>query len=224
MKHWLSAESAGLLGARRKWEHGDTVFHAHDPSQRVYILLEGVVEISHQLDTGQSLLMKLLVAPTFFGVIEVLGKESSCLETVRVLSGAETCSLDHGKFRSLISNDAGLCLEVLTDLGLTFCQSAKSESARLFPTENLLANMLLAYGELFGRKGREGIQIHLIRTQHDLAMSVGASERQVQRILRIWKDQGILSKSQSHFVIHDAQRLTEIAGQLAGTLIHRYPA
>jgi len=204
----------------RHWDHHTTIFEEGDVAANVFVLLEGVVEILRRLDNGRSLVVKLLVGPTLFGAIEPLGDEPAYLESVRALGTAKAVALDRVTFSRLVEADAALANETLRDTARAFCAAAKAEHGRLFELETLLARMLLAYAELFGTPNERGTLVSLKRTQVELADAVGASERQVQRLLKTWQDSGVLTREDGRLLLLDEEVLRSYAGPLGDSLVH----
>ena len=194
MHHWLQHVQSGQLGNANSWRHGEYIFHCEDPAESAYVLTNGVVEIVHDTPDGHSLVVKLLVAPTFFGHVEAMACRAYYLESVRALGRASAHVIKAEHFATLVRENAALSCEVLTDTCLTFAQSARAEPGRIAGIDAQLATMLLDYVELFGEPASDGTRIALQCTQGQLAMAIGASERQVQRLFREWKAAGVVTK------------------------------
>ena len=86
----------------------------------------------------------------------------------------------------------------------------------------VLAALLLAYADVFGESDGDATLIRLKRSQAELAEAVGASERQVNRILLQWKNEGLVSKAKGLHSLLRPDIVAEIAGPLAGALVHRW--
>ena len=108
------------------------------------------------------------------------------------------------------------------DIGIAFTGSARFEPSRLFSTDVLLATLLLSYADVFGSKTDNGARINLKRSQAKLAEAIGASERSVNRLLIQWKEQGLVTKASGHYEILKPAEMEALAGELAGTMVHRW--
>ncbi len=220
MEAWQKLAAAGGAGRIERAAPGRMIFGSGDAATEAFVLLEGCVEVVHLLDDGRSLVVKLLVAPTLFGAIEVLAGEPLYLESVRPLVGSRLCRLPAATVRSLHEQYPALARETLIDTATAFCAAARAEPGTVATIDALLARLFLAYVDLFGARVPAGVRIGLRRTQHDFAGSVGASERQVQRLLVDWKRRGLIGKSNGYYVVRKEAALGDIAGPLAGSLIH----
>lgn len=220
MKAWIRAADAGVLGPERCQGDRAVLFERSDPTVGTYVLREGFVELSQRSAEGASVVVKILVGPTLFGQIEVLGREAEYLENARVVGSATYHVLDNQEFESLVSTQAELAFECLVDLSRAFCVTARYEPARLFATETLLANLLVSYGMIMGQEVADGLRIELRRSQADLADAIGAGERSVNRILADWKSAGYVAKRGGRYLLRDVEFLRERAGELLGSLVH----
>jgi hypothetical protein len=71
-----------------------------------------------------------------------------------------------------------------------------------------------------GEQIPQGILIRVKRTQGELAAAVGASERQIQRIMREWREAGWLAKREGRWVLTALESLRQLSGTLENGLLH----
>lgn len=220
MRRWRTLVDDGL-GARRGFADRDVLLHKGDVVEGAAVLVDGAVEILQPGPEGTSVLVKILVAPTLFGVIEVIAGEPSWLETVRGLGDGVIVPVSRARFLHTVEHDAAASFECLRDLGTAFAVAAKHEPSRLHAVDALLANVLLAYVDACGEPWDGGLRLKVKRTQADLAAAIGASERSVNKRLSDWKDRGAVDKNDARYIVHDRAFLEDTAGELRGSLIHR---
>ena len=201
MKNWLRHIEQFHRHPITTWSDGDVVFEEGDAANKAFVLLDGVVEIRHKLENGRSTVVKLLSGPCFFGVIEFFASENVYLETAQVLGSARTVAFEGKGFLDLVAEEPRLAFEALIDTSRAFCAAAKGETGGLLALDSMLARLLLAYCELFGEPCTEGIKINLKCTQESLAQSVGASERQVQRLFRAWQASEVVNKIGGKYIV-----------------------
>jgi CRP-like cAMP-binding protein len=222
MREWMARGRSGDLGVSQRLADRHVVFERGDEARTAYLLLEGAVEIVQRSAEGNALVVKILVAPTLFGAIELVGHETEYLEAAQVLGGATVVPMGRAPFRHVLQSDAALAFECLSDVARAFCVTARFEGAVLEPTEVLLANLLLAYADVFGVPDDDGgVRIELKRTQADFAQGIGAGERSVNRVLSRFIDEGWLAKRRARYVLINPEPLRELAGDRLGSLVHR---
>ncbi|QQQ77029.1 Crp/Fnr family transcriptional regulator [Saccharothrix sp. 6-C] len=89
--------------------------------------------------------------------------------------------------------------------------TTKQSQASWFGIEQRLAKGLVELTAKLGIASADGIVIRGV-SQHELAGLIGAKKRDsVSPVIRVFRDQGLLSTSRQLFVIHDLGRIKEIA-------------
>ncbi len=89
--------------------------------------------------------------------------------------------------------------------------TTKQSEASWFGTEQRLAKGLLELSEKLGSAEADGIVIRGV-SQHELAGLVGAKKRDsISPVIRVFRDQRLLSTGRQLFVIHDLDRVRKIA-------------
>jgi CRP-like cAMP-binding protein len=220
MQRWLALQICEGLGSSRDHTDRDLLFQKGEPATHGWFLKQGVVEILQPAANGTSMIVKLLRAPTLFGVIEHLGDEPRYLESVRSLGPAHTISIEREKLLGLLRENPAAALECLHDLGAAFCAAARFEASHVSDTEALLANAFLAYIDVVGEPWDGGTRMQVKRTQVDFAHAIGAAERSVNRVLKEWQARNIVDKTGARYIVHDRGYLERLAGELRGSLVH----
>jgi CRP-like cAMP-binding protein len=73
-----------------------------------------------------------------------------------------------------------------------------------------VARQILAFAERYGHETPEGVQIHIVLTQGDLADLVGASRKRVNQTMVFFKERGLVSTdTNGRFVVHDKDGLAK---------------
>jgi hypothetical protein len=99
--------------------------------------------------------------------------------------------------------------------------AARFEAGRLFEADVLLANLLIAYGDVFGVRSDQGLELRIKRSQTELAQAIGASERQVNRLISDWRQCKKLDKRAAKYILRDERYFADQAAPLRSSLIHR---
>lgn len=222
MRAWQRLFAEGALGPRVTFEDRDEVFAKGAAADAAWFLAEGAVEILQPGQDGGSVVVKLLVAPTLFGLIEALGDERETLESVRALGDITCARMERRRLHEIVAREGEATVECLRDVCRAFCVAARFEPSRLSSVDALLANALLAYVDACGEPWDGGVRLRVKRTQADLAQAIGASERSVNKLLSSWKSEGVIDKNDARYIVHQRAVLEELAGELAGSLVHRW--
>jgi CRP/FNR family cyclic AMP-dependent transcriptional regulator len=222
MKTWQQLAEEGALGARTPSPDRELLLMHGEPARRCHFLYSGAAEIFHTTAEGRSAVVKLVTAPTLLGLPEIMAGESEYLAGIRMAGEAVTFAMEREPFFTIMESNRAASLEATRDISLAFTGAARQEPARLFDTEVVLAALLLAYADVFGEANGDRVLLTLKRSQAELAEAVGASERQVQRVLQQWKAESLVAKEGGRRVILRPDIVREIAGPLADGMVHRW--
>jgi len=222
MKTWWQLADQGALGVRIPLDDKELLLMHGEPARRCHFLYSGAAEIFHVTAEGRSVVVKLVTAPTILGLPEIMAGESEYLAGIRIAGEAVTFAMKREPFLAVMESNREASLEAIRDISLAFTGAARQEPARLFDIEVVLAALLLAYADVFGEPHGDRVLIRLRRSQAELAEAVGASERQVQRVLQQWKGESLVAKESGTRVILRPDIVREIAGPLADGMVHRW--
>jgi CRP/FNR family transcriptional regulator len=189
---------------------GASLLTAEGAAERVFILTRGVVRVFHSLSGGCQFTVKLLRAPSAFGVLEVL-QGLPWAASVEALTPLEGSCVPASTFRAELAGDAGLTRGVLDDVASQFEGTIRASRALGFEgCEHRLFRVLLEYAEHFGRSCPEGLVIRYPLSRHRLALEIGAARRSVDRALAGLAADKLLSLSPKGWqVLHDPERLRD---------------
>jgi NADH:ubiquinone reductase (H+-translocating) len=88
---------------REHFEAGAVVFHQGDLGDRMYVVIDGEVEVVRQLPEGQEVVLTTLKEGQWFGEMALFNDEPRGA-TVRTVTNVNTLSLDRSAFQVLVSS------------------------------------------------------------------------------------------------------------------------
>jgi CRP/FNR family transcriptional regulator len=189
---------------------GASLLTAEGAAERVFLVTRGVVRVFHARSEDCQFTVKLLRAPSAFGVLEVV-HGLSWAASVEALTPLEGSCVPAAAFRAELAGDHGLALGVLKEVASQFEGTIRASRALGFEDcEHRLFRVLLEYAEHFGRPCAEGLVIRYPLSRHRLALEIGAARRSVDRALAALAADKLLSLSPKGWqVLHDPERLRE---------------
>jgi CRP-like cAMP-binding protein len=189
---------------------GASLLTAEGDAERVFLVTQGVVRVFHARSDDCQFTVKLLRAPSVFGVLEVL-HGLPWAASVEALTPLEGCCVPAATFREELAGDHGLTLGVLAEVASQFEGTIRASRALGFEDcEHRLYRVLLEYAEHFGRPCAEGVVIRYPLSRHRLALEIGAARRSVDRALAALAGDKLLSLSPKGWqVLHDPERLRQ---------------
>jgi CRP/FNR family cyclic AMP-dependent transcriptional regulator len=199
----------------RRFRRGETIFHAGDPGDALFIVATGAVKITIPPDDGSEPAILTTIGPGgFFGELSLLdGAPRSA--TAVALDATEAHVLKRDAFEELIDSQAPLRRTLLVTLaGEIRRLTAQVEDLHFLDLPGRLARHLLR--TLAIGVGRDPAEADSIvgeqrlpwpYTQAELAGMIGGSRQSVNRLLADLVNEGLVRFDGDELVIPDAGRL-----------------
>jgi len=208
---------------RRRFLAGHQMIHEGQANASAYILAEGWACSYKMLPNGERQIVDFQVPGDFLGLRSILFRTSDhSIEAITRIEASEVLATDildaFARAPRLatavlwaVSRDEAMVVEHLVDIG--------RRSA-----EERMAHFLLEFWsrvKLVGMGDATGYDCPL--TQYHLADALGLSAVHVNRVLRILRDDGLVTFQKGRVTFYDIDRLRGLAGFEAGYLDHDGP-
>ncbi len=210
----LSAATVEALQQRmtkRQLAKGELLFNLGDPPDYMYFVEAGRVRIWTVSAAGAEVTLNVLGQGSIFGEIAFLdGSERTA--GASALDRSVLQLISRPAFDAALDNDPQLARNVIGFL----CErlrwvSHRMEDAALRSAPERLARIIVHLSEDYGRDSEDGLRLSLNLTQAELARWTQMSRENLNKTLSRWSTAGLISQSQSQFIIHDLQRIEDIA-------------
>jgi CRP-like cAMP-binding protein len=199
----------------RRFRRGETIFHAGDPGDGLFIIMSGAVKITIPSDEGSEPAILTTIGPGgFFGALSLLDGAPRSATSV-AMGATETQVLRRDAFDALIEAQPALRRSLLVALaGEIRRLTAQVEDLHFLDLPARLARHLLR--TLAIGSGRDPADADLLvgeqrlpwpYTQAELAGMIGGSRQSVNRLLAELVTEGLLRFDGEDLVIPDARRL-----------------
>lgn len=204
---------------QRRFRKGETLFHAGDPGDALFLVTDGAVKITIPADDGSEPAILTTVGPGgFFGELSLLdGAPRSA--TAVALEASETLVLRRDAFITLIDEQPALRRTLLVTLAREIRRlTAQVEDLHFLDLPGRLARHLLR--TLAIAAGRDpgaaddvtgAYRLPWPYTQAELAGMIGGSRQSVNRLLADLVEEGLVRFDGDELVIPDAGRLAMAA-------------
>lgn len=198
-----------IASARHQtWSAGETIFSMGDPGDSMVLVQTGEVRISYPAPDGRAVLLSELAAGDVFGEIALLdGGERSADATA-----GTNCTLlffERKAFMDLLENN-WLLTEAVLKLVCSRLRRSDERMADLafFDLPRRLAKALLGRA----RPAPGGGPLRVSDTQAALAALVGGSRENVNRYLRKWQQDGLITVADRRISLLDTEGLARVVG------------
>ncbi len=170
-----------------------SVFAKGDPGDRLFVVVSGKVRISTTGPDMQQLTLNILGPGTLFGEVALLdhGARTADADTI---GASELLSLRRADIEQVLLRHPDVSMRMLA----TLCDrvrwiSARYEDSVFLELPARLAKRLLILDDMFGTE-RDGKRvINLKMSQRDLSNAMHVTRESINRTLRRWQDDGLLT-------------------------------
>ena len=193
------------------YKAGDTIIEQNDDSKSVYFLISGTVHVLDYSRSHRAVTYASLKDGEMFGEMAAID-DFPRSAWVCAISNCKVISLPGSTFINLLKNNADICLKILRKLSNRIRLSdEKITDVSLFGTEQRVCIELVRMTKLDPRTKSNEYQIKQMPTQANFANIIGSTRETVSRILAKLRDDQIIIKTDSGFVVPDKKQLEKRA-------------
>jgi CRP/FNR family transcriptional regulator/CRP/FNR family cyclic AMP-dependent transcriptional regulator len=195
-------EALALSLGKRTFGKGTIIFHKGSPGRSLYIIESGRVRIFLLSSSGQEISVNVYGPGDVFGELALLDGLPRSAGAV-VMEKTVVHTLYREDFLQLLDASPRMAMSIIRDLVSRLrYTTALMEQQAFLDVNGRVAAKLLELADRYGREG-EGIEIDLQLTQAELASWVSARRESVNKVLGVFRDQGLIEVDGQHITILD---------------------
>ena len=188
---------------RRIFTAETNVLTIEQPGEAVFIILHGTVKI-HIEQGERDVIISVLGSGDILGemsLIDSVGRSASAI----TLESSLMLWMDKTTFYYILDNFPPVARNLVKILTARVRLSDQViQSLATLDVNGRVARQLLAFAVRYGHEIADGIRVHIVLTQGDLADLVGASRKRVNQAMVFFKEQGLVSTdADGRFIIHN---------------------
>ncbi len=193
-------------------EKGEELFHKGDPGRELFVILAGRLKAVTTSENASDVLFSLMDVGEVCGELALLsGAERSA--TVAAVEPCRLLALERRGFLEVLRVQPEVGVKLLAALaGRLQRVSELVEDTLFLNLPARLAKKLVALDEAYGEACDEGSRIGVRLSQLELGNMIGASRESVNKQIRAWTDDGILSMDRGIVTIRRREVLETLAG------------
>jgi CRP-like cAMP-binding protein/KaiC/GvpD/RAD55 family RecA-like ATPase len=196
---------------RRRYRKDEIIFHKGDFGSTLHIINSGKVKLSIPLEDGEDVFLAHLEPGDFFGELALLDERPRSA-TATAKDSTETLALEREDFLDFIKLYSNVAVGILAVLGQRIRNlDSQLQSVILFTPQARLAQALLELASTCGSEIPKGWEVSIPITSSELAEMVRVTTGTIRRLLRDFRDAGILSMENQRYVIHKPEELRKMA-------------
>ena len=203
----LTRQEIGTFGEKlpmRECTPGTLFFTPDDPSERLFILKEGQVELYRLTASGKKLVTRRLGPGSVFGEMGLMGQTMQG-EFAEATQATLVCTATREEVLRILREHPDVAVRFLEVIGgrLKLLEE-RLEHAVFSPVPVRLASFILANAD-----SKTGVVSGF--THAEMGDTIGALRQTVTETLSKWKDGGLIEVSHKRIQIKDWNRLKELA-------------
>jgi CRP/FNR family transcriptional regulator len=185
-----------------EYRKGQTIYNQDQPSNAIYLVIEGKVKVSRLADDGSQVVIDIYQPDEFFGESALLGLPHRA-EQAAVLENTRLMTWSAHEIEDIVAKRPRLAvalMQILIQRTLEFSNRIES-----FATDNIarrLARSLIRFSERLGSPDTDG-SIRMAPFTHELlSQYVGTSREIVTHYMNQFRRQGYLRYSRKGIVLY----------------------
>ena len=190
-----------------KIKKGDVLFQEDDLGDRLYLITDGKIKLSHTSSDGRESLFTVLGPGEMFGELSVFdpGPRTS---TAIAVTDATVLGLAHDVLHSWLTQRPEVAQSLLQALANRLRRTSETMADLVFAdVPGRVAKVLLQLNEKFGKDAAIGREVPHDLTQEEIAQLVGASRETVNKALADFVTRGWIRLETRAVHILDLERL-----------------
>lgn len=195
---------------RRSFAKGMIIFHKGSLGQNLYLIESGKIRIFILSRDGQEITLNIYGAGECFGELSLLDGLPRSAGAI-ALEDSVTYTLHREDFRRHLQACPNMAITILEVVSMRLrYTTTQAESFAFMDAYGRIACKLLELADRYGVH-TDGIEINLSMTQSELASWVAVSRESVNKVLGVFRDQGIIDLDRGIIAILDPERLKKLA-------------
>lgn len=212
-EHVEEADLDALLATAKvtRYRADQMIFQKDEPGLAMMAVLDGRIKISSMSMEGKEAVLNIIEPGMVFGEIALLdGRERTADATAMVDS--ELLVIYRDDFLPLLESRPKLAIRLLEVVcGRLRDTSKLVEDAFTLTTPTRLARQLLRLADSYGKQTEDGVLIDFKMSQRELAAYVGLARENINRQLRSWEKEELISLAAGAVTLVDLETMRDIA-------------
>ncbi|WP_032123422.1 Crp/Fnr family transcriptional regulator [Clostridium amazonitimonense] len=185
-----------------QFKKGEALCYEGEKSDTLFIINEGKVKLSKITKEGKEQIVHILTSGDFFGELNLFNDEEKYNFSAYAISNVKICTLSKENMDDILMRNPKISLKIL-----------KEVTKKLAETENLAQNlatndadvriayMILEFGERYGIKQGEEIEIRLPINREEMANYTGLTRETISRKLSKFEELDIIELKGNKIII-----------------------
>ncbi len=191
----------------------DVIFLEGDIVKGLYVVRIGRVKLLRGSVKGKEQIIKILNPGDILG-FEIFYGADNFTNTAIAMEDCELCYISKGDFFRIIDRDSDIARKLILSLGRELNEAyGRIGNLGLLNAREKLAHLLATLAGEYGVRSPDGtIRLNLTLSRLEIAELLGITQETSIRLLKGFKEEGIISIKRKEIIITSLKSLMEIAG------------
>jgi CRP-like cAMP-binding protein len=202
------------LAQRKRFGARELVVQQSDPSGELYVVVEGRLKVVSAGADGRDTALGIMGPGELIGEVSLLagGPRSA---TVAALEPCELLVIRREPFLKLLESSPKISVELLRVLATRLRRlTERSEDLAFLRVGERLAKRIAGLAAEYGEAQKDGsVRITVKLSQQEIGELVNATRESVNKHVKAWEDEGLLSQHSGYIVIRDLDALRSRGGE-----------
>ena len=196
----------------RKYPKNSMIILEEEMGDVVFIVMLGTVKITRVNDEGKEVILAMLGSGEVFGEMAILDGESRSANALSQ-ENCEVVTINREDFLNLLKTNNKVSLNLMTEFAIRLRKSDQQiEALSLDDAEHRIGVSILNLAEELGVIRHGAVTIENLPYQQDIANMAGTSRETVSRVMKIFEERGLITKSGHKLSIPDYAFFKRIFG------------
>jgi CRP-like cAMP-binding protein len=185
-----------------------------DPGNALFAVLEGRLKATGEGRDGKEMVFSVMDPGEVIGEIALLDQEPRSA-TVQAVEDVTLLTLHRRDLLPFLERNPKAAIKLAAVLAKRIRNLTElAEDTVFLGLPSRLAKKLLSLADRYGKPTPEGLKIDLKLPQHELGELVGTSRESINKTLRQWGEENLVSFASGYLTIKDRDRLQDLADLL----------
>ena len=190
----------------------EMVFMEGDECKGLYVIRVGRVKLLSASKDGREHIIKILGPGDILG-LEVFYDGENYAHTAVAMDDADLCFMDTKGFFNIIKKEPRVAVKIITALGRELNEAYKKiGTLGLLNAREKLAHLLYTLASEYGERTKDGVRLHLKFSRLELAEMLGITQETSIRLLKGFKEDGVIGIKKKEVIVLSMSKLAEIGG------------
>jgi CRP-like cAMP-binding protein len=203
-------DALAALAVRRRYRAREVVLRKGDPALQIFVIASGRLKAITAGSEGRQAALAIMGPGEVFGEVAVLdGQPRSA--TITAIEPCELVILQRNDLFHFLERSPTAAIKLLEVLARRLRHlTDRVEDSTFLDLPARLAKQLLHLADRYGRKDGAGTHIELKLSQQELGDLVGATRESVNKQLRAWENDGVLTQNGGRLILADRAALADL--------------